>query len=575
MKHALAFLSLVAALIFAPSLATPAVAQPCQWNYALVNNVATATYCGVVVSNGGIIFAAVPNITALRAIPSPIANQAAIVVGSQGGTFTFSASNCPAADSGTQFPPSVGSGCWLRQFSGAVQVPWFETSVGTDDTAATRLALATGNDVYFPTGTYKLTDSVTISKSFQRVFGNGKGTSHITCVMPTSRSCLVVNTIVPGTPTEHVMIDHLWIDGTTNTLNLIEVAGPQLVIADNKLYSFTTGGNVIYIDNENSGAGVFVFGTVIQRNAINGSLSGDAIRIGNNANTTWIIDNTEIYNANNLIHFDGQVINAVVQRNNLAHSGNAFDAILFDNAATPTIVGIDISANYFENVHSVFSLCNARISNLRIANNYTTIGSATPQANSAFYTSCGGSALSRDIEVTNNWISGFNAAFQLNSEPNAAALISTKGNYLDATTHWAQGTYQSYAFTTRVTNIALVNPVFVSGAIATRSIAFSNIAAADLYVPLQWASNEVGDNVRFGYTPHGGGAQVVAKVWSLGIDSTGPTQIGSSATCTLSADCFVDISDVKALPNTQYYLELIESGGTSGDIYPVAINLRQ
>lgn len=72
MKTVLAGLAFAAALILSPFLATPAAAQPCQWNYSAPGNVSTATYCGNVVVKGsifspGAFYAPTSTIAVLRA----------------------------------------------------------------------------------------------------------------------------------------------------------------------------------------------------------------------------------------------------------------------------------------------------------------------------------------------------------------------------------------------------------------------------------------------------------------------------------------------------------------------------
>lgn len=81
MKAFLALIALIAALVAAPSLSTPAQAQPCQWNYSMQpgtpdpnQGVATAFYCGNVTVNGtinpltGQVMYSVANVAAMQAL---------------------------------------------------------------------------------------------------------------------------------------------------------------------------------------------------------------------------------------------------------------------------------------------------------------------------------------------------------------------------------------------------------------------------------------------------------------------------------------------------------------------------
>jgi hypothetical protein len=171
MKKFLALLLTLATLAFVGALSiadlSPAEAQvPCQWNYTLINGVATATYCGVVNSNGGTNVIAV-SIAAMEAIQNPLANTGVIVTGTQGGTFIYSTSACDNSglgDSGTQFPSNY-SGCWIRQYSGPLHSEWFS---GSDIGAQVNAAFASFSylipnscgEVDLPSGNYTISTRI-------------------------------------------------------------------------------------------------------------------------------------------------------------------------------------------------------------------------------------------------------------------------------------------------------------------------------------------------------------------------------------------------------------------------------
>lgn len=86
----------------------------------------------------------------------------------RGGTFIWSPT-C-TANGGTVFAGATGF--WTRQYDGAVNVKWFG-AVGdgvTDDSIAIQSAVDTGLEVYFPEGTYKISD--TIEASSMTLFGD-------------------------------------------------------------------------------------------------------------------------------------------------------------------------------------------------------------------------------------------------------------------------------------------------------------------------------------------------------------------------------------------------------------------
>lgn len=137
---AFAALALAGAISYEPAAAQSPI--PCAWNYSIINGQAVASYCGNVQSAGGMNVVAT-SIAAMEALPSPVSASAVIVTGAQAGSFIYNSSPCNnggLGDSGTQFPATVGGGCWLRQYNGsALQAQWF---AGSDLGAQVNAAVA-------------------------------------------------------------------------------------------------------------------------------------------------------------------------------------------------------------------------------------------------------------------------------------------------------------------------------------------------------------------------------------------------------------------------------------------------
>lgn len=99
-------------------------AQPCQWNYGFVANVATATYCGNVIGNTINAFNSVASMAALSApLPNSIYTVAGYNAGSNlgGGTFTWTLGAC-TPDGGVNIASTVISsavGCYKRSLVGS------------------------------------------------------------------------------------------------------------------------------------------------------------------------------------------------------------------------------------------------------------------------------------------------------------------------------------------------------------------------------------------------------------------------------------------------------------------------
>jgi hypothetical protein len=73
------------------------------------------------------------------------------------------------------FAPMTGTGCWVRQYDGAVNVKWFGAKGDgvTDDTLSLQAAINTGaSAIYVPSDTYNITDELILGQR-QKLFGEG------------------------------------------------------------------------------------------------------------------------------------------------------------------------------------------------------------------------------------------------------------------------------------------------------------------------------------------------------------------------------------------------------------------
>lgn len=62
------------------------------------------------------------------------------------------------------FTAGTGTGCWVRQYDGAVNVRWFGAKGDgiTDDSASIQSALSASSDVYIPSGTYSIASNISV-----------------------------------------------------------------------------------------------------------------------------------------------------------------------------------------------------------------------------------------------------------------------------------------------------------------------------------------------------------------------------------------------------------------------------
>lgn len=257
MKTLIASLILALSFVVSPHLATPAVAQPCQWRYSMEpanpNNpnagTATATYCGNVEIKGSVIAQTsntVNNVAALVALPLPVASYQTINVlgyyapGDGGGGNFYYQSTCPGTtNGGTYIAATVG--CWARQLKASepLNVKWFGAKGDNiaDDTAEQQAAItaaANGNVNWPATGSCYRTTTVLIVAQPTTLQGNGN-----ICQYTAATAALRITS-------SNVTVDGLTITGMAQTWPATNVPGE---IAINAYGTFNAGLAPTYIEN--------------------------------------------------------------------------------------------------------------------------------------------------------------------------------------------------------------------------------------------------------------------------------------------------------------------------------------
>jgi hypothetical protein len=446
-----------------------------------------------------------------------------------------------------------------------------------DNTAAIQAALDTGLNVYIPSGNFVCTDTLTVTTPWQEIYGSGRGSAQITFTFASSKIALNIQP-ASGIAAENIIISHVYLLGSANVSKLINIGGPQVQILNNRLRNNTPNGSVIWLEDENVGNDVYNFGARIAYNLIYGSLSGGAnggygIYLGlANQSTSICFNNIE----NNDIHLyiNGTTSQLTVDSNVMQRCNDTQQAVFLNrNLSAMPCYEVNITRNYFEEVHRVFVLDNANFQNLVISHNYAYRSTASSKASSAFYISgTETSASSTNIWVENNHAEDYNSLFLLDGEYGATRLISTKGNTLNGTNFWAQGTYAVYAYTTRQTNPFFTKKI-TAGSIVAEDVLRIESVSCTYQVPIQWETHERAERLRFYYVPVGA-AQVVVNLYKRNTSTSAPAAV-LVATLTATTEAFHEIAlSGLADPLTQYYAEVTTSGGTSSYTYPFNLYLR-
>lgn len=116
-----------------------------------------------------------------------------------GGDFYYDADSSATANGGTIIAPDVGDGRWIRVYSGPINIRWFGAlgdGTGNDgefiQNAADFLA-PTGGEIYFPTGRYRSTVSISLPVTGQIITFSGDSyhTSIIVSAIPPASTALL------------------------------------------------------------------------------------------------------------------------------------------------------------------------------------------------------------------------------------------------------------------------------------------------------------------------------------------------------------------------------------------------
>jgi hypothetical protein len=130
----------------------------------------------------------IADLVALR-IPTINNRLSALVTGrvtendGAGGLFFYDGSDTTSTNFGTVFKPAASAGRWTRQYSGDLNVKWFG-ALGdgvTDDLVGitNAISLVTGKVLFFPKGTYPVSQSLTVTNQDATFLGEGPRASVI------------------------------------------------------------------------------------------------------------------------------------------------------------------------------------------------------------------------------------------------------------------------------------------------------------------------------------------------------------------------------------------------------------
>jgi hypothetical protein len=438
-----------------------------------------------------------------------------------------------------------------------------------NDTAAFIAAIATGLDVYVPSGTYLITATLTMSTYNQQLYGPRSAV--LQCTMASSVPALVLS----GSSGRQRVTGLTF--NASNCPKIISIQSPQVQVFFTWLTNSTSGGVCIYQENENVGANIYCFGSMIGYNYLHGSFTTGSrgVRCGLNSQTTQIFRNC-IDHFESAIALDGatdslSIIGNVLE--DLMSTGYGVD--MRGTAGSPTYQAISIRENHFEDVTAAIgwgtngASGSTYTSNVYEANYFSGRLAGTNYFLSVLGT-CGAGCANN--KVTHNAVSGnLTAFFNLVDANGAASLTDTKGNTLGAGI-WSTGTNSAYAYQVREHN-PYFGAVLTSGAFTSQSVTRQEVGNTTFKTFFRWDPHEFLESIQFKYVSVGSTPNVTLNLHRCTVDTD--TVIATTGSVTANGVVTLNVSAL-ALPGYHYYLEFVclLSGGTTAYVYVPQAYLR-
>lgn len=442
-----------------------------------------------------------------------------------------------------------------------------------DNTEAIQAAIDTGLDVYIPFGEFICTDTLTMNTPFQTMFGDGPG-SQITFTFASSKEGLIM-----GVPTGAVACDkqtlrNVYLYGTANVSKLLNIKGPECNIIGNRLVNISSG-SVVYVEDENGASGIYGFGQRIVNNFIDGVLgtTGSGIRLGTYNQTTQILYN-QITDCSLGVYVNGATTSLNIVGNTIQNITATNAAIYIHRTGSAMAAyNINVSNNYFEQIHYVVSIGDCALKNFVLDQNYAYRNDSGSKIDSYFYVAdpLTVSAATENISINNNYVEDFGIFLGLDNEY-GARLISAKGNILDSVDYYSDGAYAANAYSYVYAN-PYTDSKLVSGTILSGTSARIESKDAVLNMAINWPAQTKATTLSFYFSPNGAN-EVTVELFKVAPSSSIPVSIGS-ATASTATTSSITLNSV-AEGNVSYYaVATFNNGGTSGYLFPLVLTLEK
>jgi hypothetical protein len=335
----------------------------------------------------------------------------------------------------------------------------------------------------------------------------------------------------------------VFLNGVSNVTKTVSVGSPQLTMANGYVYNATPTGHVVYQEDENVGAGRYVFGLTLQNMILRGpgpgatlptwaNLNTYGLRTGGNSQTTRVIGGS-ITNCSTLIWVNGATSQLLIQGPILENCADTEQAILIDRPGSGMpCYEISILSTYFEQAHRCIVVGDCDPSGLTIRGCFASRNTLSSKATSYFYLAAGGTlASTQNISIDENDVNDYGVFLGLGNAY-GSQIVSCKGNTANSVTSFSSGAFADNAYEIRTSSFSYGYLIEAGGAPAVVSNSSQRIELKNGTISVQapLRTRDKIAKVEVYAIPQGGNTLTLNLVESSLTNVGGQTTIGTVAT---------------------------------------------
>lgn len=359
----------------------------------------------------------------------------------------------------------------------------------------------------------------------------------------------------------------LYADELGNCTKLVDIQSPNVSFINGYIL-VNLGGHVVYGEDENNGANIFVFGLSL---GPDGHIYGDSVsghygvRLGLNSQGSTIVPK-EILNCGTGVAVQGACERVVIKPTVIEDMVD-FGIDLSKTISTPVMAVISIEEIYFEGVPVAIHTLGGEFHNISIRKNRY----SAPAGGKFYWGDVGAAASSDNIFVKENDMDGGLTLFQLDGEY-TSHVRGTKGNALNGTTNYTLGSFANNAYSIRVINSFFGS--VVTGTLITNSVRRLEAKLATVAVQVNLDSHEYLEKIIAPVVTTGTGTGVTVELHSINLGGNTDTVV-LTGTRNTTGNIELDFNGYPDPTVSYYLLATWDNTDTSAFLYPYQLYLRQ